>query len=394
MNILKMPVYILLLSSSIMLPMHEQKKLLSANEFIKNVPNDVKTDHSQWPTIINTQFDSFKPDDPCLQFNLRNDWSSYYYKNQKIEFPKITLTKSEMIQLSFEKINLINTAQTHHRTNSELILFNQLPDDLCNNLKNYFYSSSDGGYHLDTNYRIKFFYKKKWTLSSIKKSMFNECKNLLPCIISTLLYHHLYCKPMESLWTLTQDPSDLEANQKKELTNILIETLQNNAIPGSDLLTKLVINPVPFEWKFPADPVDRKDEYFDHRIKKGIISFIVVNAHLLYSPCFPSFKSKYHITRQNSEYDQQMICLSFILYNGLVIAFLYIIPELSKIVFSLGTLPGLTSIVIVVCLYGIIKEILNACITKEKSIDFPKEKFKNMSTKEVISYYQKKYNIA
>jgi len=392
MNILKMPVYILLLSSNIMLPMHEQKKLLSANEFIKKISSDAKTDPSQWPTIINTQFNNLKPDDPCLQFNLDTRWSSHYYKDKKIEFPKITLTKSEMLQLSFEKINLINTAQAHNLTNNELILFNQLPDDLCNKLKNYFYFSTDDEWDYGSDYRITFFYKKKLTLDSLKRAMFNECKNLLPCIISTLLYHHLYCKPMESLWTLTQDPSYLEANQKKELTNTLIETLQNNAIPGSNLLTKLVINPAPFEWKFPAD---KEDEYFSHNRTQLMISFIIVNAQWLYSVCYPSPTSTYYISRHEIERHRYSLAPSpFLLNNILVFVFLCITPTLSKIVFSLGTLPGLTSIVIVVSLYGIIKEILNACITKEKSIDFPKEKFKNMPIKEVISYYQKKYNIA
>src|SRR6266852_5342796 len=148
--------------------------------------------------------------------------------------------QDKRINLTENQIKVINKMQKRSLIKDELEYFYELPSELSNILRRYSYVWGDEGYHCDVNQRIRFWYKKKLTFSRIKKSILNSCKQLLPLLIPSLLYHHRYIKPIDNLWTSTQDPILLNRNKEKELTNLLIESLQTNGIPGSKLLTKHV----------------------------------------------------------------------------------------------------------------------------------------------------------
>lgn len=328
------------------------------------------------------------------KINLNHSFpDNYFYaddvKNIINHTPKLhTYIQNETINLSENQIKVINKMQRRHLTKDELECFYDLPSELSNKLRRYSFVWSDGGYHCDTNQRIRFWYKKKLTFSRIKKSVLNSCKQLLPLIVPSLLYHHWYIKPIDNLWTYTQDPILINKNKEKELTNLLIENLQTNGIPGSKLLTKHVIDIIPLQKILPDE---KYREYILNQIITTIIPSVIFNIEFFIIP--PKYQY-YHPSRNSWD---DLIRIKYMLDNMGYFYFSSVHAvcdyPLSKIFFSYGIPIGLIAITLTTAIIGFIKEIINSRIFKLKSIDFFHQKFKNkstntyMSAKEVISYY-------
>lgn len=373
-------VYFLLLCVGSIFSMNKNEAI-QIEHFTKILPEAAKTDILQWTQAINNIFGD---NNKCLQIGLYNGFSGHYYKNKSVDFPEIKISKARLLELNFSKIAVIQKAQCHCLSKEELLLFDELPEDLQNNVKNYFYVSSDGGYHWDTDRRMSLRYKKKLTLVNVLQAILNSCRQLLPILIPTLLYNHVFVDPMDNLWKQIQDPFLLEENRKKELTNQLIENLQINLVPGSELLKQEIMYPVPFEWIFFSENNNKRIEYY----LKSVLS-IIISQLTVYKQFDNYLSKKYYI---NSRNDEGRFVIRFICHL-LVLTISVPSQQLSKAFFEYGIPLGLIGIVCVTSMLGVIKLIITSCVPRGKSIDFYKEKFKDKSMKQVLDYYLGKSTI-
>lgn len=317
---------------------------------------------------------------------LQSCYNQHYYKDANIQFPRIILSKQEIIDLGYQKTKFLNTIQFDIRSRKKLVLLKELPQHVRENLKPYFYCAVNGGGG-DEDYRLQFFYTQKLSLKNVVKATLKSCK-LLPYLLARLVYYHLFMADREKLWVLGQDSTLLEENKKNELTNALINTLQEQSIPGSDRLLKLPIQEVPFKWMFPTHLEEDHNRY---RFYEKCLLTAFFNGQLLYSWHFPFPSSKYFKTSYtlNEEFYQNIAL--FLFYNAY-----HLLPDSEPGFYSLISKSfsnGLVNIVALIGAISIIRIIVNTFIKKPKIIDFPKDKFKNKSVDEVLDYYLNNPNI-
>src|SRR5689334_11026701 len=165
-------------------------------DFIESVLN-WRDSNADWLAKINT---ILPQENDFISIKLHRDFDEYYYKTDNTHFPSIIIDKKDVLNLGFEKMHILKDIQrTGCFSQKELSLITQLPDNLSNNLKNYFYSAYDRRYDFDSDYRIKFKYKKNITMRHIVKTIITCYKQLLPITAISLLYHHLYVQDLDNL---------------------------------------------------------------------------------------------------------------------------------------------------------------------------------------------------
>lgn len=365
---------------------HQITPSMSTEDFFRSILSWKKNPTCDWPTKVNRMLPK---ENDHIRINLQTNFNCCYYKTDNTHFPPIIIEKKDVLNLGFEKMHFLKDIQrTDSFSQKELSLIAELPDDLSNNLKNYFYSAYDHRYDFDSDYRIKFKYKKNITMRHVAKTIITCYKQLLPISAISLLYHHLYVQDLDNLWTKTQNQDLLQLNEKKALTNKLIDELKAQSKPGSELLEKMIISDVPFEDTFPEYA---KDLYDGNILYGRIISGLITNIPAFYSYYY--FAPKYYETRWTSDRRRERFFSSFIFRNLFILLQTHINSAITKVIFSHTIPQGLAGIAALVTVWGIIKAVIGSYKYHLKIIDFPRDKFKDKSTKEVLSYYLHKSTI-
>lgn len=305
----------------------------------------------------------------------------------------LQFTKEQFPELNGQ-IQILKDVQSRVLSKKELLLFKDLSENIHNQLRNSLHICDypcsiknwnwlkskwiDNNENIRHNHCIKFQYHKKLTLKILTKSAFKSCKNLLPFIIPGLLYHHFYSKQLENLWEQVPDSSVIEENKKKEITNKLIETLQANNIPGSALLEKKIIVPVPYNWIYP---LEYNTKYL---INKSIEGCIVGIGPMKFAYNFAFYFPTYRCGIINKT--RVSLLVAFLSISSSMILS-PLLPTISNLVFAFGVPTGLIGITFLTSMIGMIKIIMESYKLKTKSVDLSKKMFKNKSLKEIINYY-------
>jgi len=180
-------------------------------------------EHLQWLNQINEKLNT-------KQLLTIGAGSNIYVK-------PITLNKAELFELDNKKYEGLQHAAKNGWLHKEsFIILENLPPLILEKLRFRYNIYNNGPDSIYPDNRIQYLYKKPVTFSNIAKYGLKSCKEVLPSIITSLIYGYLvkWCEP--DLFKRIQNPTLVAENRRKEIANILINQIKLTICLTANLL--------------------------------------------------------------------------------------------------------------------------------------------------------------